>query len=139
DIEATSQTITNLEWVATGKATAQVYGLILNSLLDRTIPLSESVWYWDDLLSSHANIVLYTIQTSPIKFWQQAKEVYADARHKFREGQVLTTSAREARRTIRDSWREFYGLVQNSIQERSLAQAQTRILSPFSIARVELR
>ncbi|EXJ58224.1 hypothetical protein A1O7_05649 [Cladophialophora yegresii CBS 114405] len=137
--ETASPAIANLEWVATGKATAQVYGLILSSLLDRTIPLSESIWYWDDLLSSYANIVLYTIQTSPLKFWQQAKEVYADARHKFRQGQVLQTSARDATRTVTDSWREFYALVQNSVQERSLAQAQTKILSPFSIARVEVR
>ncbi|OCT51202.1 ATP synthase regulation protein NCA2 [Cladophialophora carrionii] len=137
--ETASPAIANLEWVAAGKATAQVYGLILSSLLDRTIPLSESIWYWDDLLSSYANIVLYTIQTSPLRFWQQAKEVYADARHKFRQGQVLQTSARDATRTVTDSWREFYALVQNSVQERSLAQAQTKILSPFSIARVEVR
>jgi nuclear-control-of-ATPase protein 2 len=139
EVETASPSIANLEWVATGKATAQVYGLILNSLLDRTIPLSESIWYWDDLLSSYANIVLYTIQTSPLRFWHQAKEIYADARHKFRQGQVLQTSARDARRTVTDSWREFYALVQNSVRERSLAQAQTKILSPFSIARVEVK
>ena len=137
--ESTSPDTSNLEWVATGKATAQIYGLILNSLLDRTIPLSESIWYWDDLLSSYANILLYTIQVSPIKFWRQAKEVYGDARQKFAQGQVLTVSARQASRTVTDSWREFYHLVQNSIQERSLAQAQTKILSPFSIARIEVR
>ncbi|KAJ9609635.1 Nuclear control of ATPase protein 2 [Cladophialophora chaetospira] len=139
EVETASPDVANLEWVATGKATAQVYGLLLSSLLDRTIPLSESIWYWDDLLSSYANIVLYTIQTSPARFWAQAKEVYADARHKLGQGQVISTSAREAKRTVTDSWREFYGLVRNSIQERSLAQAQTKILSPFSISRLEAR
>ncbi|EXJ68771.1 uncharacterized protein A1O5_07702 [Cladophialophora psammophila CBS 110553] len=137
--ETITPDISNLEWIATGKATAQVYGLILNSLLDRTIPLSESIWYWDDILGSYGNIVLYTIQTSPIRFWHQAQEVYADARQKFARGHDLTASARRATRTVTEGWREFYGLVQNSIRERSLAQAQTKILSPFSIARMEVR
>lgn len=138
-IETTSTDVTNLEWVAIGKATAQVYGLILNSLLDRTIPLSESIWYWDDVLGSYANIVLYTFQTSPIRFWHQAKEIYADARQKLAQGRAITTSAREATRTVTQSWQEFYRLVQNSIRERSLAQAQTKILSPFALTTLEIR
>jgi nuclear-control-of-ATPase protein 2 len=130
--------ISNLEWVAVGKATAQVYGLTLNSLLDRTIPLGESMWYWDDVLGSYANTALYTIQTSPIRFWRQTKEVYADARRKF-NGNNIRASAREASGTLSESWREFYRLVRDSVRERSLAQAQTKVLSPFSIARVEVR
>ncbi|KAJ4523666.1 Nuclear control of ATPase protein 2 [Exophiala dermatitidis] len=137
--ETATADISNLEWVATGKATVQVYGQILNSLLDRTIPLSESIWYWDDLLGSYFNIALYTVQTSPLRFWKQAREVYADARQRFREGAGLTASAQQATTTVTESWKEFYGLVQKSIQERSLAQAQTKILSPFSIARMEAR
>lgn len=138
-IDTTDSDVSNLEWVATGKATVQVYGLILDSLLDRTIPLSESIWYWDDLLGSYANIALYTVQTSPIRFWKQAQEVYADARQKFNNGSNLRSSARQATTNVSESWREFYRLVRNSIQERSLAHAQSRILSPFSIARIEAR
>lgn len=137
--ETASSEVSNLEWVATGKATAQVYGLILNSLLDRTIPLSESIWYWDDVLGSYTNTALYTVQTSPVRFWKQAKEVYADAKQKFRSGTDIRASAQEATSTLSESWRQFYGLVQNSIQERSLAQAQSKILSPFSISRIEVR
>jgi nuclear control of ATPase protein 2 len=133
--DSTSPDASTLEWVATGKATAQVYGLVLNSLLDRTIPLSESMWYWDDVLSSYANILLYTIQVSPLRLWKQTKEVYADVKEKFSQGQAIS----EARRTVTESWRDFYRLVQNSVRERSLAQAQTRILSPFSIARLQVR
>ncbi|KAI1618490.1 ATP synthase regulation protein NCA2-domain-containing protein [Exophiala viscosa] len=131
-----SSDITNLEWVATGKATAQTYGLILDSLLDRTIPLSESIWYWDDVLGSYANIVLYTVQTSPFRFYKQAKEVYADAVRKLPD---VRAAGREATNTLSERWRQFYGLVRDSVKERSLAQAQTKILSPFSIARMEVR
>ncbi|KIV85825.1 hypothetical protein PV11_01481 [Exophiala sideris] len=134
--ETTDSDITNLEWVATGKATAQTYGLILDSLLDRTIPLSESIWYWDDVLGSYANIALYTVQTSPLRFYKQAKEVYADAVRKLPD---VRASARTATNTLSENWRQFYGLVRDSVRERSLAQAQTKILSPFSIARMEVR
>lgn len=137
--QASSPEVSNLEWLAVGKATAQVYGLILDSLLDRTIPLSESIWYWDDVLGSYPNTALYTVQMSPIRFWRQAKEVYADARQKFASGPNIRASAQEATSNLSAGWREFYGLVQNSIRERSLAQAQSKILSPFSIARIEVR
>lgn len=129
----------DLAWIATGKATVQLYGLILNSLLEQTIPLSESIWYWDDVLGSYTNTVLYTIQTSPGRFWKQAKDVYADAKAKLQNTGGFRESAQEAQTSVQQGWREFYALVQNSIQEKSLAQAQTRILSPFSICRVQAR
>lgn len=129
----------DLAWLAAGKATVQLYGLMLNALLEQTIPLSESIWYWDDVLGSYFNTGLYTIQTSPQRFWKQAKEVYADAKEKFRAEDGLQQSAQEARQSITDGWRQFYALVQNSIQERSLVHARTRILSPFAISRVDAR
>jgi nuclear control of ATPase protein 2 len=129
----------DLAWLAAGKATVQLHGLILNSLLEQTIPLSESIWYWDDVLGSYAGTVLYTAQTSPERLWTQAKEVYADARGKLSNTQGIRESAQEAQTSVTNSWREFYALVRNSIQERSLAQARTRILSPFSICRMQAR
>lgn len=129
----------DLAWLATGKATVQLYGLILNGLLEQTIPLSESIWYWDDVLGSYVNTVLYTVQTSPERFLKQAKDVYADAKEKFRSAHGVRESAQEAQMSLRDGWREFYALVQNSIQERSLVQARSKILSPFSICRIQAR
>ncbi|ETN42871.1 uncharacterized protein HMPREF1541_02029 [Cyphellophora europaea CBS 101466] len=128
-----------LAWLAVGKATVQLYGLILNSLLEQTIPLSESIWYWDDVLGSYTNTVLYTIQTSPERFYKQAKEVYADAKEKWQNNHGLRESAQEAQSSVQEGWREFYTLVQNSIKERSLSQAGTKILSPFSICRMQAR
>lgn len=130
---------TDLEWFATAKATIQTYGLILNSLLEQTIPLSESLWYWDDVLGSYANTGLYTAQTTPARFWTQAKEVYHDAREKWAANADIRASARHATLTLTGRWREFYVLVQNSIRERSLAQASARILSPFALGRMEAR
>jgi nuclear control of ATPase protein 2 len=129
----------DLAWIATGKATVQLYGLILNSLLEQTIPLSEAIWYWDDVLGSYANTMLYTVQTSPERFWKQAKDVYEDAKDKLRHNRGFRESAQEAQTSVQEGWREFYALVQNSIREKSLAQARTKILSPFSICRMQAR
>ncbi|KAK5082369.1 Nuclear control of ATPase protein 2 [Lithohypha guttulata] len=128
-----------LEWLAIGKAAIQVYGLILNVLLDQTIPLNDSIWYWDDVLGSYAYTGLYTLQVSPQKFWHSAKEVYADAKRRYRQNNLIRESAQEAGQTLSEGWREFYGLVQQSIEDRSLAHARTRILSPFALCRTEAR
>jgi nuclear control of ATPase protein 2 len=141
-ISATSrsgQNDSDLAWLATGKATVQLYGLILNALLQQTIPLNESIWYWDDVLGSYFNTGLYTVQTSPERFWKQTKEVFAEARERFQAEDGIQQSAQEAGRSIMTSWREFYALVQNTVQERSLVHARSRILSPFAIARIDVK
>ncbi|RMZ87385.1 hypothetical protein DV736_g5390, partial [Chaetothyriales sp. CBS 134916] len=129
----------DLAWLAAGKATVQTYGLILNSLLEQTIPLSESIWYWDDVLGSYSRTALYTIQTSPQKFWRHAQEVYEDTKGKIRNRIGLQQSAHDAQTSIMNHWREFYGLVQSSIRERTLVHARTSILSPFALSRMEAR
>ncbi|RMZ78897.1 hypothetical protein DV738_g3583, partial [Chaetothyriales sp. CBS 135597] len=129
----------DLAWLATGKATVQTYGLILNSLLEQTIPLSESIWYWDDVLGSYSRTALYTAQTSPQKFWSHAQEVYEDAKAKFRSRVGIQQSAHDAQNSIVNHWREFYALVQSSLRERTLVHARTSILSPFALGRIEAR
>lgn len=128
-----------LEWLAVGKGAIQVYGTVLNILLDQTIPLSESIWYWDDVLGSYAYTVLYTIQVSPFKFLHSSKEIYADAKARYQANQGLREAAERSTQTLSDGWNEFYDLVQKSIDERSLAHARTRILSPFALCRTEAR
>lgn len=130
---------TDLEWLVVAKATVQAYGLILRTLLEQTIPLSDEIWYWDDVLGSYANTGLYTLQTSPLRFWQQAKEVLAEARRRYDSGSGIRESSQEASQIASQGWRKFWTLVQDSIQDRSLAQAQTKILSPFALCRSEAR
>ena len=142
---ATTEAITDeidLEWLIAGKATVQTYGLLLNTFLAQTIPLGDEIWYWDDVLGSYANTGLYTIQTAPGRFWRSAKEIYADAKQKYTSshgGSGIRESSQSATQSLSQSWRDFYALVQDSIQDRSLMQARTRILSPFALCRTEAR
>lgn len=129
----------DLEWLAAGKAAIQAYGIILNSLLEQTIPLSDEIWYWDDILGSYANTGLYTLQTWPLRFWKQTKEVYMDAKEKYLSNASLGESSQQATQTLVEGWREFYRLVQQSVEDRSLSHARARILSPFAVCRTEAR
>jgi nuclear control of ATPase protein 2 len=129
----------DLEWLVVDKAAVQVYGMILTTLLEQTIPLSQEMWYWDEVLGSYFNTALYTIQTAPLRLWSQAKDIYGDASRKFRSQRAHRVLSQEASQRLSDGWRQFYDLVRESIKDRSLAQAQTKALSPFAVRRREAR
>jgi nuclear-control-of-ATPase protein 2 len=124
-----------LEWLVVAKATLQTYGLVLSELLEQIIPLSDDIWYWDEVLGSYAYTGLYTLQTSPLRAWKQVMELYQDVKEQFSSGSFTAN----ARSSAGGRWREFYGLVQKTIRERSITHARTRILSPFALCRTEAR
>lgn len=124
---------TDLEWMVVAKGTVQTFGLVMDTMLQQTLPLSDGIWYWDEVLGSYPNIGIYTIQTSPIRLWQRGLDLYRRLREQF----VLQPDIRTA--TISVRWRTFYGMVQNIIRERSVADAKSKILSPFAMCRSEAR
>lgn len=131
-----------LEWILVSKATVQTYGLLLSTLLEQTIPLCDDIWYWDEVLGSHTYTGLYTIQTSPIRLWLWTKDIYSDARVRFtqlRESPGDAISAREIGTGLTDQWKQFYGLVQESIRERSIADIQRHVLSPVALCRAQAK
>lgn len=114
-----------LEWLLLSKATVQAYGQILNTILQQTIPLNDEIWYWDDILDSYRYAGLYSIQTSPLRFWSWSKTIYHDVRAR---GGALA-----------DGWNQFYGLVRQVVRERSVADIQRRVISPLALVRNEAR
>jgi nuclear-control-of-ATPase protein 2 len=114
-----------LEWLLLSKATTQAYGQVLNTILEQTIPLEDDIWYWDDVLSSYRFAGLYSIQTSPIRLWNWSQEIYRDVRS--RGGHMA------------DGWTQFYALVKDSVQQRSIANIQRRVVSPLALVRNEGR
>ncbi|KAM0431758.1 hypothetical protein ACHAPT_005008 [Fusarium lateritium] len=111
-----------IEWLLVCKATIQLYGLILNTLLDQIIPLSDDIWYWDEVIGSHSYTSLYAIQTSPCRLWAYSQDIYA------------ATSPR-----LSHQWNHFFSIVQATIKERSLSRVRRRVLSPFTRYRAEAR
>ncbi|KND93084.1 Nuclear control of ATPase protein 2 [Tolypocladium ophioglossoides CBS 100239] len=131
-----------MEWLLVTKATIQVYGVILNALLDRIIPLSDGIWYWSEILNSYTYSSLYTVQTSPLRLWAWTQDVYVTSKTRMR-----SVSMRDAPTELVDStatgtsqkWRQFYGIVRDSIRERSFANIQCKVLSPVAFCRSEAR
>ena len=128
-----------LEWLLVSKAAVQTYGLILNVLLEQTIPLSNDIWYWDEVLGSYTYTGLYTIQTSPLRFWAWSKDIYRDAKGRLDSLTANNEQARQAAVSLSDRWRQFYGLVKDSIRDRSIADMQSKVMSPLTLCRSEAR
>lgn len=134
-----SSQLQELEWLLVSKVTAQTYGLILNVLLEQIIPLSRDIWYWDEVLGSYTNTGLYTVQSSPQGFWKWSKEVYRDARQRLRSIHGASDEKSQISLSLSDRWAQFYGLVKDSMREHSLANVQSKILSPLTVCRAEVK
>lgn len=140
--EAKSAYERELEWLLVSKATVQTYGLLLNTLLEQTIPLSDDIWYWDEVLGSYTYTTIYTAQTSPLRLWHWTKDIYEDSWQRFArltEAPEDALSATAIGTRVTAQWRTFYGLVRDSIRERSVVDIQARVFSPLAKSRSEAR
>lgn len=116
------------------------YGIVMDTLLDQIIPLSDHMWYWDEVLASPTYSSLYMVQTSPLRFWAWTREIYEDSRSRLRRRSFSGEDAGGSISSgLSDSWRQFYGIVRESIREKSLVNIQRRVLSPVAICRSEAR
>jgi len=117
----------------------------MNTLLDQIIPLSDHIWYWDDVLASPTSSSLYMVQTCPAHLWTWSWEIYENAKSRLDRytGGDATIFESEplnsATASLSHQWRRFYAIVQESILERSLANVQRRIMSPLAQCRAEAR
>ena len=130
--------IQELEWLLVSKATAQTYGLVLNTLLQQIISLGRDIWYWDEVLGSYTRIAFYTVQVSPQLFWRWTTDIYHDARQRLQSIRDGSDVRSETSSTISDQWTQFYSLVKESVRERSLANIQSKITSPLTVLRAEV-
>lgn len=128
-----------LEWLLVSKAATQTYGVVLNALLERTIPLGNEIGYWDQVLSSYGYAGLYTIQTSPIRLWHWANDVYGDAWQRLQNARNVGEEDEQRALSASDRWGQYYVLVRDTVRDRSLANMQSKFMSPLTIARLEAR
>lgn len=140
-LEAKSQYESDVEWLLVSKATTQTYGLILNTLLDDIIPLSHDIWYWDQVLSSYPNSSLYAMQTSPVRWWVWTRDIYQESSLRSALGRRANMFSRAppSNDSIAERWKRFYGIVKETVTERSLKDAQRKLFSTVSLCRSEAR
>ncbi|KAF4985512.1 hypothetical protein FGRMN_11180 [Fusarium graminum] len=140
--EAKSPYETELEWLLVSKATIQLHGVILNSLLDQIVPLNDDIWYWDDVLGSYTYSSLYAVQTSPLRVLAWSQDIYSTTKQRVQAGSLHHAPGELVDSTTSGAsqqWKQFYGIVQDSIRERSFANIQRRVLSPVALSRSEAR
>ncbi|KAI9695244.1 MAG: Nuclear control of ATPase protein 2 [Bogoriella megaspora] len=132
DLEIGSSEYTQeLEWLLVSKATVQTYGALLEALLSATVPLSEDISYWNIVLSSYRWSAIYSIQTSPLRLWTWAGDIYHDVKARIGVEQLGHGLTQE--------WRQFYSLVGEVVQERNLMRLRERLAGPIVRVREEVR
>ncbi|CEJ84381.1 Putative ATP synthase regulation protein NCA2 [[Torrubiella] hemipterigena] len=138
DVESKTPYEEEIEWLLVSKATVHIYGSVLNTLLDRIIPLSDDIWYWSEILNSYTYSSVYTVQTSPLRLWAWTLDVYSTSKARMRSlsmRQVPGDFVESTSSGMTQQWSQFYNIVRESITERSLANVQRKVLSPLALCR----
>ncbi|KAJ2895454.1 uncharacterized protein MKZ38_006566 [Zalerion maritima] len=133
-----------VEWLIVSKAAIQTQGVLMRTLLDQMMPLSDDIWYWDEVIGSYTYSSLYTVQTSPLRFWAWSKDIYNDSSDRFqrlyqRPGLGAQTGGPVGQPSMMERWRRFYSLVAESIARKSVTDVRRRIMSPVAICRSQAR
>lgn len=136
---APSPTEQELEWLLVGKATIQLYGLVISALLKQTLPLSHDIWYWDSVLGSKFNAGLYAFQSSPQYLWQMSKDVYQDVQQQSCNSYHRVCNEPGVLDTISRRWSRFYQILRKSIRRRSLTIWGSKPIAPLMRFRADAR
>lgn len=128
-----------LEWLVISKATNQAFGLTLSAILERAVPLSDNIGYWNEVLASNKYIGLYTIQRTPLRLWYLTNDIYIDVWQRIKTIRNAHPGENVLLRPLSDRWRIFYRLVKNSVRDRSLTDTHSAVMSPLTKSRLEAR
>ena len=147
EVGVESQYENDIEWLLVAKATVQTYGILMNTFFDQIMPLSDDIWYWDDVLSSYPKSCLYATQIAPARAWSRAKEVYDVAGERIKsihlqqqaEGVEAAESSESLSKGVSQKWSQFYCIVRQSMAETSVSNLRRKILSPVDLCRAEAR
>ncbi|KAK9237163.1 ATP synthase regulation protein NCA2-domain-containing protein [Lipomyces kononenkoae] len=80
--ESSSDGRKQVEWLIVAAGAIVLYGRLLDALLNQMLPLSQDIFYWDNVLSGPSGLVVYSIQSAPARFVKLAGEVFTDARNR---------------------------------------------------------
>ncbi|OAA64253.1 nuclear control of ATP synthase 2 protein [Niveomyces insectorum RCEF 264] len=134
-----------MEWLLVSKATVQVYGVLLNTLLEQITPLNHDIWYWDEILASYPSLSLYTVQTSPLRFWNWTKEmgqVVVESRARWGAARLASLGSgalQSGGASLTRQWQQFYAIVRRGVAARSVAGLERRLFSPIARCRADAR
>jgi nuclear-control-of-ATPase protein 2 len=130
--------------------------MVLSALVDQTLPLSQDLFYWDEVLSSYQYIAIYWLQTAPLRLLGFSKGVYSESMARLQElremerpqflrlssgssvVEELATLNQGQPETLSETARKFYSLVKTTVHDRVNLHRFTA-MSPFALTRHEIR
>ncbi|RPA79542.1 NCA2-domain-containing protein [Ascobolus immersus RN42] len=153
-----------LEWALLGKLAIHTYGLVLETLLAQTLPLSEDLRYWEEVRASYYWTMMYWIESSPIRALNATKEVFSATFAKLKEigktgglsktivgskegvkeedVEAQISDAMGANKEDKGMWdtvKEFFTLFQKSMEERRRKLQHSLVMqTPVAQARREI-
>lgn len=115
-------------WLVAAKATAQISGLIMNTLLEQTLELDDEAYYWTEMLGSIWYSGLYAFQKSPGQLYRWTKHVY-------------TTQVNQSQPfpSIADRWSQFYQISLQSAWQFGGHSVRAHLFAPIRSCRAEIR
>ena len=128
-----------LEWLLVCKAASQVYGLVMNALVEQTLSMSNGIWYWDSVLSSYLRGGLYAVQISPRVLFRWTMSTYQEIQQLHWETHHGNENNRISGQSTSQNWTEFYHIVQRVVRGRYLSAVRSRSLSPLMTSRADAR
>lgn len=60
---STLEADSSLEWLFVAKCTIAIYGQVFSNVLNLTLPISESIDYWNDIHGSTVREIYYALQS----------------------------------------------------------------------------
>lgn len=57
-------------------AALSMYGNVVDTLVDQTVPISQDLYYWQDVHDSWYRLAMLLVQTGPIRIFSLAREIY---------------------------------------------------------------
>ncbi|KKA27645.1 hypothetical protein TD95_001239 [Thielaviopsis punctulata] len=128
-----------VEWRLVSKATIQTFGLVMETLLEDNIGLEDDLWYWNEVLSSYRFSTIYTVQTSPLRLWALTQEIYTESKQRFQhmKAEGFDGTLGHSRDAINGGWNKFYGIVKETIRDRSLNNLSGKLMTPFAQSQAE--
>ncbi|KAF1812897.1 NCA2-domain-containing protein [Eremomyces bilateralis CBS 781.70] len=143
----------DLEWLLLAKATNAAYGIVLDTILENTIPLSEHLYYFDDVLSSYRYTALFAVQMTPLRLFHSIQDVYGEVARRIENittsgadqsaqaksrRRSSTTLVQTTRNAVNRGWSDFYTLVRSVVRERNMRDWRKQLIGPLMLARGEL-
>lgn len=148
---------TEIEWLLVAKAAMQIYGAMLQTLVDQNNSLDEHSWYWNDVSRSYKHGFVLWVQKSPLRLWSFTRDVYHESTHRIQrlyspqpsrsisddefegDGPAVNGTSMFSTMSLSQRWKHFYGIVRATVQDRSLVNIQDQILSPIALCQAEAR